>query len=150
VSEARDLDPGPDPNQADEQEDKQPFSAEYIKFGVLTAVLLAAVALVALLGPNLFQNVLPSALGLSAHEVSNTASVSKQLLPSMQQAEEEEMSGLESAAATHEVAHTVQPGETLYRIAVDYGLEVEDLAAANRIVNPYHVEAGAVLIIPQP
>jgi LysM repeat protein len=44
--------------------------------------------------------------------------------------------------------HTVQPGETLRRIAESYGVSVEELAAANQIVNPNLIFAGQVLVIP--
>ncbi len=45
--------------------------------------------------------------------------------------------------------HVVQPGETLFRIALRYGLTVEQLAAANGITNPAQIFAGQVLVIPQ-
>lgn len=44
--------------------------------------------------------------------------------------------------------HTVQAGETLRRIAERYGVTVEALAAANRLVNPNLIFAGQVLTIP--
>jgi LysM repeat protein len=44
--------------------------------------------------------------------------------------------------------HVVQPGETLYRIAVRYGITVEQLAAANGITNPALIYVGQVLVIP--
>ena len=45
-------------------------------------------------------------------------------------------------------SYTVQPGETLYRIALNYGVTVEELAQANGIVNSWHIEAGQTLVIP--
>ncbi len=47
-----------------------------------------------------------------------------------------------------EQTHVVQAGETLYRIAVRYGLTVEQLAAANGITNPALIYVGQVLVIP--
>jgi LysM repeat protein len=44
--------------------------------------------------------------------------------------------------------YVVQPGETLFRIALRYGLTVDALAAANHIADPTHIVAGQVLIIP--
>jgi LysM repeat protein len=44
--------------------------------------------------------------------------------------------------------HVVQRGETLYRIALRYGIGVDALAKANNIVNPSHILAGQTLIIP--
>lgn len=44
--------------------------------------------------------------------------------------------------------HTVQEGETLFRIATQYNLTVNDLAAANNITDPTLIYAGQQLIIP--
>lgn len=50
----------------------------------------------------------------------------------------------ESAANTH----TVQTGETLFRIAQQYGVTLDALAAANQIANPGLIHAGQLLTIP--
>jgi murein DD-endopeptidase MepM/ murein hydrolase activator NlpD len=47
-----------------------------------------------------------------------------------------------------ETLHTVANGETLYRIAVSYGLTVNDLIQANNILNASVIYAGQQLIIP--
>jgi murein DD-endopeptidase MepM/ murein hydrolase activator NlpD len=44
--------------------------------------------------------------------------------------------------------HTVQPGETLFRIATSYGLTVNDLATTNSISDPTLIYTGQQLIIP--
>jgi len=44
--------------------------------------------------------------------------------------------------------HVVQPGETLYRIALRYGTTVERLMALNGLSNPSRIFAGQVLRIP--
>ncbi len=44
--------------------------------------------------------------------------------------------------------HTVLRGETLYRIAMQYGTTVNAIATANRIANPETIYAGQQLIIP--
>ena len=44
--------------------------------------------------------------------------------------------------------HVVQSGENLFRIALRYGLTVNELAAANGIVDPTRIFAGQVLVIP--
>lgn len=46
------------------------------------------------------------------------------------------------------VRHRVEPGQTLYRIARAYGLEPEDLAAANGISDPRTLSVGMELVIP--
>ena len=44
--------------------------------------------------------------------------------------------------------HTVQPGETLFRIGLQYNLSVNDLAQANNLLDPTQIYAGQQLIIP--
>ncbi|MDQ7026074.1 MAG: LysM peptidoglycan-binding domain-containing protein [Anaerolineae bacterium] len=44
--------------------------------------------------------------------------------------------------------HTVQSGETLYRIALQYGLTVPELASANSITDSTRIFVGQQLIIP--
>ncbi len=44
----------------------------------------------------------------------------------------------------------VQPGETLYRIAINHGITPAELAAANGIAEPFIVRPGQTLIIPRP
>ena len=44
--------------------------------------------------------------------------------------------------------HTVARGETLYSIALNYGLTVQELAAANNIINVNDIDAGQELVIP--
>jgi murein DD-endopeptidase MepM/ murein hydrolase activator NlpD len=53
-----------------------------------------------------------------------------------------------AAPAAHGVHHTVSPGQTLWRIATTYGLEVEEVARANGIADPTRIEVGQVLLIP--
>src|ERR1051326_99741 len=45
--------------------------------------------------------------------------------------------------------HVVQPGETLFRIALNYGVTVQAIQAANEI-SGYIIYAGQTLIIPDP
>ncbi len=47
-----------------------------------------------------------------------------------------------------QTTHVVQPGENLYRIALQYGTTWPVLAAANGIANPNLIYVGQVLIIP--
>lgn len=47
-----------------------------------------------------------------------------------------------------QVTHTVAQGENLYRIALQYGITIDQLSAANGITNPALVYVGQVLIIP--
>ncbi len=46
------------------------------------------------------------------------------------------------------VTYTVQPGDTLYAIAVKYGTTVQAISAANNIANPNLIRVGQVLKIP--
>jgi LysM repeat protein len=46
--------------------------------------------------------------------------------------------------------HQVQPGETLYRIALQYSTSVDAIAGANGIPYPYIIQSGQQLVIPAP
>ena len=46
------------------------------------------------------------------------------------------------------VTYTVQRGDTLFRIALRYGIEMETLAQANQITNASRILVGQVLVIP--
>jgi murein DD-endopeptidase MepM/ murein hydrolase activator NlpD len=46
--------------------------------------------------------------------------------------------------------HVVQPGENLYRIALHYGVSVEEIAEANGITDEGQLEVGTRLTIPHP
>ena len=46
------------------------------------------------------------------------------------------------------IIHTVQSGETLFRIGLQYNLTVTDLATANNLLDPTQIYAGQQLIIP--
>ncbi len=52
--------------------------------------------------------------------------------------------------ALHGSYHQVRRGETLWRIAHSYGLDVRRLAEANRLPSPTQVAAGQRLFIPLP
>src|SRR5688572_17156049 len=49
---------------------------------------------------------------------------------------------------TSQQTHTVQAGETLYRISLRYGVSLTALVQANNISNPNLIFVGQVLIIP--
>lgn len=53
-----------------------------------------------------------------------------------------------SARAEAATTHVVQPGETLYRIALRYGITVGALAAYNGLSDPTRIHVGQVLRIP--
>lgn len=50
--------------------------------------------------------------------------------------------------STGEQVHVVQAGENLFRIALRYGMNVNDLAAYNGIANPNFIYVGQVIRIP--
>ena len=56
----------------------------------------------------------------------------------------------DSGPSTPEATHLVQPGETLFRIAISYGITVEQIMSANELASPERIYAGQVLIIPKP
>jgi len=54
----------------------------------------------------------------------------------------------DASAGPTPTIYVVQPGDTLYRIAQDYGTTVEAIAAANDIADPSQIVSGQKLIIP--
>lgn len=58
--------------------------------------------------------------------------------------------GADSAPAAVGVAgsYVVQPGDTLFRVAYNYGLQTSSVAQANGITNFDHIEVGQTLVIP--
>jgi LysM repeat protein len=55
---------------------------------------------------------------------------------------------LPSAALAEDVVHIVQPGETLYRIGLHYGIAMDVIAQANNISNLSQIFSGQELVIP--
>jgi LysM repeat protein len=55
---------------------------------------------------------------------------------------------LAAPVIAQENVHIVQPGENLFRIAVNYNVTVNALAEANGIANTWHITAGQRLVIP--
>jgi soluble lytic murein transglycosylase-like protein len=53
-----------------------------------------------------------------------------------------------AGTAQAQVPHTIEPGESLWSIAAEDGLTVEELAAANGLSPDAHLIAGATLLIP--
>ncbi len=53
-----------------------------------------------------------------------------------------------TAAPPSGITHVVQPGETLFRIALRYGTTVEAIVEANNLVNPDFIVPGQRLVIP--
>src|SRR5690606_10780411 len=53
-----------------------------------------------------------------------------------------------AAASAEDIIHIVQPGETLYRISVRYGVSMDTIAQANQISNRERILAGQRLTIP--
>ena len=47
-----------------------------------------------------------------------------------------------------ENSHTVQPGETLFRISLNYEVPIEAIMALNDLSDPSFIQAGQVLLIP--
>jgi len=54
----------------------------------------------------------------------------------------------QAPVASDATSHTVQEGERLFRIALQYGLMYQELAALNGIVNPNLIMVGQILKLP--
>ena len=133
-------DPAQDAGQVETQDDRP----EYLKFVAFLAVLLIVVLVLALITPSLFENVIPSVLGLNATSFSESvpAAGDADIAP------ESGMGGEPVTADTPELLHTFQEGETLNQIAETYGVTVEAIAAANHLVSIQQISPGTVLVIP--
>ncbi len=55
-----------------------------------------------------------------------------------------------TSAVLAQQIHIVQPGETLFRIALNYGVSLAELADANALDAPYIIHSGNQIIIPGP
>lgn len=55
---------------------------------------------------------------------------------------------VEAPGPAPQFTHTVQPGETLYLISLQYGVAWPTIAEANELESPYVIYAGQVLVIP--
>lgn len=111
---------------------------EYVKFALLLSFLMGLLFVVTVAGPVIFQDIVPSVLGIDQGPAVNSAESAD---PSL---------GVGGAGVDNRHLHIVQEGEDLYEIARMYGVDAEALATANYIINPYQLKAGTVLIIPQP
>ncbi|MGH2537413.1 MAG: LysM peptidoglycan-binding domain-containing protein [Candidatus Promineifilaceae bacterium] len=109
-------------------------SAEWLKFGLLVAVLLAGLLVLAAVARPLFQEVVPAALGLPQMGAEGGF---RTFSPA-----------LEGAPDAPGQVHVVQEGESLEQIALRYGVPLQELAAANRLVNPHQLAPGTQLLIP--
>lgn len=135
-------DPARDAGQVETQDDRP----EYLKFVAFLAVLLIVVLSIALITPSLFENVIPSVLGLDK-------TPSPESLPAAGDtniAPESGLGGEPVTSDTPKLRHTVQEGETIIQIADTYGVTVEALAAANHLVSIQQVKPGTILVIPTP
>jgi LysM repeat protein len=50
--------------------------------------------------------------------------------------------------ASEDITYIVQPGEWVYSIARKFGVDAEDIIAANNLLPPFNLEVGQELIIP--
>lgn len=142
---------------------------EYIKFGLLAAVLLITVLIIALVRPLIFGRIVPAIMGgegsgpvmddgqptEDSQPAEDTAAPtdSTQNLPIISVPGGEEGTGgqaEEEATAVPAQIYVVQSGDTLNSIARQFNTTVEAIVAANNIQNPDALSVGATLTIPQP
>lgn len=144
---------------------------EYVKFGILALILLGTPVVIALLTPLIFGQIVPAVLGshlppnpppvlVPADQVvePDTAGTPGPVLPTDPQTG---IGGEGTPTATQSDPqplptptimryHVVGTGETLESIARQYDLTTVQLAEANNLPDPNHIQAGIVLIIPAP
>jgi hypothetical protein len=134
---------------------------EYTKFVALLVVMLVGLLILAVVSPWLIGRLTPVVLGLDGLTAGQTGPAAEEM-PAIEEGPvaPEALTVPGSAAASEGTApaemavggwqHEVQPGQTLFQIAKLYGLSVQEIAAANNLVNPLELEAGVILIIPRP
>lgn len=136
---------------------------EWIKFGVLVAILLITVFVIAVARPLIFGRIVPAVMGGDADSLvtapDNTQNLPIISVPGSGMGGEAEATAVpdndQSSVSEGETAvpgqvYVVQPGDTLNSIARQFNTTVEMITAANSIQNPDALLVGAALIIPQP
>lgn len=133
----------------DEREKEVDSQLDLRKFAVLLAVIFVTILVIAALAGPVFDRIIVPVLGLDTKEDSEAGETSMDSTP----AEMEFLPLLEqgdSSAPVDFIQHDVQAGETLIVIANKYGVRVEDIASANRLISLYQIDPGDALIIPVP
>ena len=143
-------------------------SDEWRKFGILVAIMLGTVLVVALIRPFIFGRVVPAIMGegLTTAPLTIDTTVPKPEPTASPTTEEDTETAMPETAenespntpanpeefptAAPAIIHTIQPGETLYAIARRYNTTIEAIKQANNIQNTNDIKAGDQLIIPQP
>lgn len=155
-------------------------SHEWTNFIILAVILLGTILVVALARPFIFNHVVPVVMGEGQRtaplpsdteaypakatganeEAYPAAEALSPVVPIIEEApaaepapaaaENEAANGEELPTAVATISHTVQPGDSLIKLARRYGVTVEAILAANSISNPNHIEVGTTLLIPQP
>jgi len=147
---------------------------EYIKFGILAAILLITVLIIALAKPLIFGRIVPAVMNgdgstnvdegtapidtttpaQDATDGSDTAVPGEDNtlnLPIVSSPAEDGTGtgGEEESTAVPAQIYVVQQGDTLNSIARQFNTSVEAIAAANNIQNPDALQVGTTLTIPQ-
>jgi len=149
---------------------------EYIKFGVLAAILLGTVFVLAVSQPLVFGRIVPAVMGEGqsedgAQNMDETMpetppeNSGEQAMPDDTDAQDQEQDGgapdtsetqpenneaIEQPTAVTGQIYVVQAGDTLNSIARQFNTSVEVITTANNIQNPDSLLVGTPLTIPQP
>jgi LysM repeat protein len=145
---------------------------EWIKFGILTLVLLGTVLVVALTRPLIFGHVIPAIMGEGQEVVQPTPADEEEAYPVSEDEPEHvdpypapdhgsfipSLGGPDEAypapvdddngEETAIILHTVRPNQNLTQIAAEYDVTIQEIIALNNITNPNRIEVGMVLQIP--
>jgi LysM repeat protein len=144
---------------------------EYLKFGILTVILLVVVIVIALAQPLIFDRIVPAVMGgdgntavldaptpdqnstdgaATAVPQDNTQNLPIISAPGSNDSGTGGEGGAEEATAVPAQIYVVQQGDTLNSIARQFNTTVEAIVAANNIQNPDALSVGVTLTIPQP
>lgn len=143
---------------------------ELIQFGILAAILLGTVFILAISQPLVFGRIVPSVMGegqaaeasvddADAAPVDNVGQPTAVPQPDSNTQDPEQGGGaptgsedpvVEEATAVPAQIYVVQAGDTLNSIAGQFNTTVEAIVAVNDIQDPNNVLVGTTLNIPQP
>ncbi len=151
-----------------EESQENSRSGEMRNFGLLLLISLIVVLVVAFSRPFIFGKVVPAVLGEGAPTAATEAGdddvtdepASVEDIDPYPASEEGEDNASEEVEEVEEVeespqsiptvTHLVQQGDTLTSIAGRFDTSIEEIMAANGLVDPNQLRVGTTLLIPQP
>lgn len=147
----------------EEEHERLHQRGELAKFAVLVVVLLFSVLMIAALRPLIFDGIVPALLGWDRQpaplspaaspsptvETPTDEAIQPVIMTATPPANGPATANTPAPTATQRT-YEVQSGDALAEIATRFGVSVEAIVEANGITNPNLIQAGDVLLIPNP